>query len=112
MAEFEKATYSYNAVKECRRKVLMTATTVRVKSQHSWKCYEIEKLFDECYDRTGCCLFDAEYSVWKEYSKLVNSKGSTKKAMDNALKACCRFLLRELDDILKDINSGVVNSIA
>lgn len=108
----EKATYSYNAVRAARKKVLMTATTVRIKAQHGWKCYEIERLFYECYDLTGCSLFNPEYSVWKEYSKLVNSKGSTKKAMDRALKACCRFLLRELDAILKDMDDGAVNSIA
>lgn len=112
MVEFVKATYSYTAIKECRKKVLMTATTVRVKNQHPWKCYEIEKLFDECYDRTGCMNFDTRYGVWDEYRKLVNTKGSTKKEMDRALKACCRFLLRELDAIKKMMDDGEVNAIA
>lgn len=112
MLELEKATYSYKAIRECRDKVRRMATTVRVKAQHGWKCYEIERLFDECYEKTGCSLFEAEHSVWKEYSKLVNNKGSRKKDMDHALKACCRFLLSELDAILGEMDDGTVNAIA
>lgn len=108
----EIATYSYKAVRECREKVYWTATTVRVKAEHWWKCYEIKKLFDECYDRTGCCLFDCDYSVWKDYSELVNRKDSLKKDMDITLKTCCRFLLGQLDAILEMMDSGEVNSVA
>lgn len=107
-----RACYSYKAVRECREKVYWTATTVRVKAQHYSKCYEIQRLFDECCEKTGCTLFDCEYSVWKEYSKLVNSMDSTKKDMDRALKACCRYLLNELELILKDMDNGDVDSVA
>lgn len=112
MLKVERACYSYKAVRECREKVYWTATTVRIKAQHGRKCYEIKRLFDECYEKTGCCLFDCDYSIWDDYRKLVNSKDSLKKDMDHALKACCRFLLDELDAILKSMDSGEVDSVA
>ena len=112
MKEMQRACYSYKAVRECREKVYWTAQTVRVKAQHFWKCFEMEKLFDYCYDQTGCCLFQADYSPWKDYLKLVDSKGSLKKDMDRALRACHRFLLSQLDEILKMMDAGEVDAVA
>lgn len=119
--EIQRACYSRKAVEECRVRVRWTTRTVRIKAQHCSKCYEIEKLFDFCYDKTGCCLFDTRNSPWDDYRKLTNLAYETrretrvvvtKKQLDDALRACLRFLEREINDIIKMMDDGEVDVVA
>ena len=115
MLTLEKMTYSYSALRECADLVKKTNWTVATKKEHFSKCFEIQKVFDFCLEKTGCMLFESDYSAWKDYEKRVNvdvEHGKvTKKELDQLLKDCYLFVCRELNGILTMMASGEVNAI-
>ena len=115
MLTVEKMTYSYSAVKECADLVKKTNWTVPTKKEHFPKCFEIQKVFDFCLEKTGCMLFESDFSVWEIYEKRVNvdvEHGKvSKKELDQLLKDCYLFVARELNGILTMMSTGEVNAI-
>lgn len=109
--EMQVATYSRSALNECAELVKQTAWTVSTKKEHFSKCFEVEKVFDFCLEKTGCILFEAEYSAWKDYLKDVGPKGTSKKALDADLRRCHRFICNELNEISRMMSSGEVNEV-
>ena len=119
MITFEKATYSHVALAECVSMVKRTNWTVQHKAEHFSKCFEVQKVYDVCLQKTGCMLFEADYSAWKSYFQRVNldfeSKGKvrvSKKELDVLLRRCYLEICNELNGILTMIETGEVNSVA
>lgn len=106
----EKATYSKKNLLDCVEKITSTIYSVKIKKEHFSKCFEVKELFDYCYEKTDCLLFDADYSPWDDYYKLVKQDAS-KKEMDKALLRCRRYLFDEITGIFKCIEKGEVNCI-
>lgn len=106
----QRACYSYSALTHCADAVKATNWTVRRSAEHFSKCFEVKKLFDLCYDKTHCMLFDADFSPWADYLKAVNRK-DTKRALDKELHNCHRFLANELNAIAALMRAGEVDSI-
>ena len=107
---FNRACYSYSALRRCADAVKATNWTVRRSAEHFSKCFEVKKLFELCYDETRCILFDLDFSPWHDYLKAVDRK-DTKKVLDQNLRACYRFLANELNSILTAMNAGEVDAI-
>ena len=105
----EVAIYSYSALQDCANAVKATAWTVDRRAEHFGKCFEVKKLFELCFEKTDCLLFDPEFSPWHDYLKAVDRKAN-KKELDERLRECYRFLCRELNGILAMMRSGEVRS--
>ena len=106
-----KATYSYTAIKECIEVVNQINTTVNKKADHFPKLLEIKKVFDFCYNKTSCCLFDTKYTIYEDYLNAIEL-GTNKKELDKLLKFCKRYLQNELIAIYKSMQSNECNTIA
>lgn len=108
--EFEKATYSYKAINECIAAIKGLTFTIKLRSQHGSYLFEVKKIYDLCYDRTKCMLFDADYSPWKDYLTAWNQK-CTKKDLDACLRRAIHYLQNEILAIKASMVCGEVNSI-
>lgn len=115
--EFEKAIYSYKAVNECISAIKGFTITVQKRAEHFSKCFELEKLYNMCLEKTGCILFDWEYTPMKDYHKAVNDglcdkvRRVSKKEYDELLKHAARYLKNEILGIYKMMEHGEVNTI-
>lgn len=110
--KFERACYSRAAVMECVTAVKKTAWTVDKRVNHQPKSMEVKKLFELCREKTGCCLFDYEYSPCEDYLKAAFRKDTPKKELDRHLHRCHMFLADELRGILGMMQSGEVDEVA
>jgi hypothetical protein len=108
--EFEVATYSYSALAECADLVKSTKWSVNKGIEHTSKCFEVKRVFEFCEEKTGCCLFEPDFSPWADYMKLVNIKASKKK-LDAVLRTCYRFVCNELNGIVSMMKTGEVNAV-
>ncbi|MDE7423949.1 MAG: hypothetical protein K2N51_09680 [Lachnospiraceae bacterium] len=114
--EFEKAIYSYKAVNECIPTIKGFTTTVQKRAEHFSKCFELEKLYNMCFEKTGCLLFEWEYTPMKDYHKAVNDglcdkvRKVRKKEYDELLKRAARCLKNEILGIYKMMEYGEVNT--
>lgn len=109
--KFEKACYSRKALYECVDKVNALPGAARVRAEHSTLCYGVlAQTFDFCLEKTSCCLFERDFSPWKDYAKVVKNK-FTKKEMDKLYACCVRFLKNQLIEIYKMMETGEVDSI-
>lgn len=106
----ETAIYSYTALAECADAVKAITWTVGKRAEHFGKCFEVRKVFDFCFAKTDCLLFDPDFSPWYDYLKAVDRKDS-KKELDARLRECHRFLCRELNGILTMMRAGEVRTI-
>lgn len=108
----EKATYSYKAVNEAIKKVKAQNWTITKKASHSALATEVKGLFQFCYEKTNCLLFDPDFEPYIiEYCRAAyNYKNYTKKELDIKLGFCKRFLQRELTNIYNMMLSGEVNT--
>lgn len=104
------ATYSYTALTACADAVKATAWTVGKKGEHFSKCFEVKKVFELCYEKTDCLLFDPDFSPWHDYLKAVDRKAG-KKELDARLRECYLFLCRELNGILTMMRAGEVGTV-
>lgn len=115
--KFEKATYSYKALNECIAAIKGFTTTVSKRAEHFSKCFELEKLYDMCFEKTGCLLFEWEYTPMKDYHKAINdgmcekTRRVSKKEYDELLKHATRYLKNEIFGIYKMMEYGEVNTI-
>lgn len=115
--ELEKATYSYKAVNECMTAIKKFTTTVQKRDEHFSKCFELEKLYDMCLEKTGCIIFDWEYTPMKKYHVAVNDglcvkvRRVSKKEYDELLKRATRYLKIQIFEISKMMEYGEVNTI-
>lgn len=109
--KFEIATYSRSALIKCVDLIRKTDWSVKKKAEHFSKCFEVKKVFDFCFDKAGCLLFEAEYSPWKDYLNAVSRKTESKKEIDLYLHLCYIFLCRELNGISAMMSSGEVNEV-
>ncbi len=77
--------------------------TIRPKAYHKTQIYNLEKLY---YELMGInkYLFNPEHEYYyKEYKTMIMFyKGNTKAKMDNQLRRCKRYLLQQLDEILRN----------
>lgn len=105
----EVATYSYSALQKCADAVKATSWTVSRKAEHFSKCFEVQKVFWFCQERTDCLLFDPDFSPWHDYLKAVERKAG-KKELDARLRECYRYLCRELNGILTMMRTGEVRA--
>ena len=106
----DKATYSYSALQKCADAVKATTWTVDRKAEHFSKCFEVQRVFWFCQERTDCLLFDPDFSPWRDYLKAVERKDS-KKELDARLRECRNYICRELNGILTLMRTGEVNAI-
>ena len=106
----DKATYSYSALQKCADAVKATTWTVGRKAEHFSKCFEVQRVFWFCQERTDCLLFDPDFSPWRDYLKAVERKVG-KKELDAWLRECYRYICRELNGILTLMRTGEVNAI-
>lgn len=104
------ATYSYNSIQDCIKAVKNTSFTVNKKIEHSTRWNEIKTLFDLCYEKTDCILFDWEYTVCKDYIDGIKCKLS-KKELDLLLYRCQVYLQQQINGIYTMMNNGEVNTI-
>lgn len=91
--------------------------TVNKRAEHFAKCFELEKLYDMCFEKTRCLLFEWEYTPHKEYHKAVNDglcekvRKVSKKEYDNLLGQSIRYLQREIYGIYACMENGEVNTV-
>lgn len=104
------ATYSYKALDDCANAVKAMRWSVDKRAEHFSKCFEVQKLFEFCFEKTDCLLFDPDFSPWHDYIKSVKQKAS-KKELDKNLRDCYRFVCNELNGILTMMRSGEVHSV-
>ena len=109
-----RATYSRRNVQECSDAFKNTTFTCRKKAEHFNKACEIEALYELCYEKTGCCLFNpqstASYS--RDYMRAAyNIKEHTKKELDALLNQCFLDLRWELRGIRTLMRDGEVNVV-
>lgn len=108
--EFAKACYSYTVIGNCIDKVKALPGTPEKKSQHLAVCYgALLQAFDYCLAKTDCCLFEADFSPWRDYADGLK-QGRAKRELDKLYRACIRFLENEIFGILFLMESGEVNS--
>ncbi len=117
--EIERAAYSRTALKECLAKIKSINWTVQIKAQHLWKCLsEVKEVYDFCYEKTNCCLFDPYWSfIWGQYHDLICEDAErgerrvrhTKKEMDEALRKCHRDLIHTVESIIYDLDTGALD---
>ena len=111
---FEKATYVYDNLIECREAGKAFPWHLKTKGEHSMSSLkELENLYNLFYEKTGCCLFDPEYDMYfNDYKKAVfDYKRTTKKELDKRRNLCERYLSNELSGIYQMCMSGEVNMI-
>lgn len=108
--EFEKATYSYKAIEECITAIKDLSFTIKLRSQHGSRIFEVKRVYDLCYDKTKCMLFDADHTPWKDYLIAWNQK-HTKKELDACLRRAIHYLQNEIIAIKASMVCGEVNSI-
>ena len=106
----ERATYSYIALRDCIEEVKKLPLTVQKKSDHKAIRYRVFDAYNYCLDKTQCCLFEADYSPYHDYSKAVD-RNASKKELDNLLRQAVRFLQNELTGIYNSMEIGEVNTI-
>ena len=116
--QIEKAIYSYKAINECIREIKNFTTTVSKRAEHFAKYFELKKLYDLCYKKTNCILFDCEWSLSMEnYKKAVNdglcekTRRVSKKEYDELLKSSIKYLKSEIRGIYALMENGEVNTI-
>lgn len=113
--QIEKATYSYTAINDCIRAIKEFKCTVSKRAEHFEKLSELKKLYDLCYEKTNCVLFDCEWSPLKNYQKAVNeglcerTRKVSKKEYDELLKRSFRYLKSEIHGIYICMENGEVN---
>lgn len=113
----EKATYSYKKVNECILAIKGFSSTVSKRGEHFAKMFELEKLYDMCFEKTGCTLFESDIYTMKDYHKAVNDglvkkkRRVTKKELDILLKSATHFLKEQIFGIYKMMEYGEVNTI-
>lgn len=100
--------YSYSALFECADLVKRTEWHCDTKNEHRSKLFEIKKVFEFCYEKTNCLIFDPLWSPWEYYDKSIRFHYS-KSEMDRRLNDCYRYLTSELNSILRMINNGEVD---
>lgn len=112
-----KATYSYKKVNECIAEIKRFSVTVSKRADHFSKSFELEKLYNMCLEKTGCILFDWEYTPMQEYHKAVNDglcdkiRKISKKELDELLKRATRYLKNEIYGIYQAMEYGEVITI-
>lgn len=112
----EKATYSYKKVNECIAEIKKFSVTVSKCADHFSKCFELEKLYNMCLEKTGCILFDWKYTPMEDYHKAVNDglcdkiRKISKREYDELLKRAVRYLKNEISGIYRMMECGEVNT--
>lgn len=106
----EKATYSRRALEECVDKVKALNSTVQKRNQHFALMNEVHAAYDFCLEKTGCILFEYEYTPCQEYVRCYDTKPS-KIVMDKLLKQSVNYLKWELNGIATMMASGEVNVV-
>lgn len=110
--EFAKACYSYESMYSCMDKVKELPGTPGKKPQHQAVCYgALLQAFDYCLEKTDCCLFEADFSPWRDYADALK-QGRAKRELDQLYRACIRFLKNELSGIFSMMETGEVDSKA
>lgn len=107
----ERATYSYSKLNECVKAIKTLNMTVNKKSEHGFMISELKKVYDLCFEKTDCILFDAEYTVWSDYAKAFLQK-DTKRVLDDLLRRNIRYLQYEINAIYRDMQLGEVNAVS
>lgn len=110
--KLEKACYSYSKLAACVERVRELPNSVEKKAQHLGVCYgDLKRAYDFCFEQTDCCLFDADYSPWRDYADKVNQKTVSKAILDHYYTKALRFLQNELSSIRAMMDSGEVDSV-
>ena len=105
--KLEKACYSYSKLAACVECVRELPVSVGKKAQHLSMCYgDLKRAYDFCFEQTDCCLFDADYSPWRDYADKVNQKTVSKAILDHYYTKALRFLQNELSSIRAMMDSG------
>lgn len=63
----EKASYSLEAIAQCKKLIKKARWSVRLKSEHNSRCAEVNSLFASCQKLLNCVLFQPEDTVYVEY---------------------------------------------
>lgn len=112
-----KATYSYKAVRECINEIKGFTTSVQKRAEHFSKCFELKKLYNMCLEKTGCILFNWEYTPMEDYHKAVNDglcdkvRKVSKREYDDLLEQALRYLKNEIFGIYNMMELEQVNVI-
>ena len=103
--------YSRTKINNCLNLVNQITETVASKKDHFAKWAEIKEVFDFCYENTNCILFSTNFSFqYEDYAKAV-SNNETKKVLDNHLKACVRYLQKQVYAIKMSMDLGEIETI-
>lgn len=106
-----RAVYSREALLDCTSLIKNTNWTVKQKAEHFSKCFEVEKVFNKCREKTNCIVFETDYNVWNDYCKAVGSKRASKKELDIILRRCYHYLCYQINEINELIEKGEVDEI-
>lgn len=110
----EKATYSYINIYKCRDLIKDFDWGVPKRKNEFWaKAVELEQLYNQLYQLTGCCLFTAdEYTLeWVTfYRASYDFKDYSVKELSNMLLANRTYLKNEVTSIYQMMERGEVNT--
>lgn len=108
----EKAIYSYSAVLDCVNALKHTSFTVQRKAEHFAKWREVKAMFELCYEKTGCLLFEEDWSGELDaYTKAVGRiKDYSGKELNQLLRACELYLKNQIRSIYQMMEAGEVDA--
>ena len=102
----EKASYSLEAIAQCKKLIRKARWSARLKSEHKTRCAEVNALFASCQKLLNCVLFQPEWSPAFDYQQMVLSKSYTKIQLDNQLRICRTFADTQISFIEDAIHDG------
>lgn len=101
----EKASYSLEAIAQCKKLIKKSRWSTRLKSEHNSRCAEVNALFASCQKLLNCVLFQPDLSPAYDYQQMVVSKSYTKTQLDNQLRICRAFAdiqISLIEDSIRD----------
>lgn len=107
----EKASYSLNAIKQCKQLVKSISWGTRLKAEHYSRSAEINSLFASCQELLRSVLFQPDLSPAYDYQQMVISKKYTKAQLDAQLRVCRSFVNTQILLIENAIKDGSVNCV-
>lgn len=108
--DFEKACYSMSALETAADMVKSIKWSARRKDEHFAKWNEVEKVYSYARDHINRFLFNPDIELRNYRNAAYYHKNYTKAELDSMLNMAHRHICNELNDILKMIRCGEVDS--
>lgn len=110
MILFEKATYNYNSLMDCREAIQKLTKTVGKKNEYFAVACEYKKCFDFCFEKTKCFTFEFSYTVGEDFYKAAyDYKNHKTHELESLRRRTILYLEHEISEIYDAGIKGDVN---